>query len=304
MADDPDIGVTVVGGYLGSGKTTLVNRLLASDSGTRWAVIVNDFGDLAIDADLIDSGPGDLLSLDNGCICCSLADGLVSALDTIAAADPRPDHLVIETSGVSDPGVVAGYARLPGFALDSVVVLVDAETVIARSHDRYVGETVLSQIRAADLLVVNKVDLAGADTVARTVDWLGRISPGTPALTTTRGSVAGELLGATPRGVPRPPEGGNNAHEPRLEVFSVDEARTLRPGALESFLADLPAGVLRVKGVVAVEGVSARRTVHRVGRRVEITSGTEWGSETPRTRLVVIAEPGTVDEGYLESGLA
>ncbi len=300
MTETPGIAVTVIGGYLGSGKTTLVNRLLASRSGVRWAVIVNDFGELAIDPELIDSGPGDLLGLDNGCICCSLADGLISALDTIAGAEPRPDHLLIETSGVSDPGVVSGYARLPGFTLDSVVVLVDAETVMTKAEDRYVGDTVRAQLRSADVLIVNKADLVDDQTLSRTLEWLGRISPGVPTITTTRAAVAPELLGAPGRrssGSPTP------LGEPELDVIGIDRELPLRPGALESFLAGLPPGVLRVKGVVAVEGEPGRRIAHAVGPRFEITDGGPWGERAPHTRLVVIAEPGAVDRRALESGL-
>ncbi len=304
MADPALIGVTVVGGYLGSGKTTLVNRLLSTDSGTRWAVIVNDFGEIAVDAELISSDAGDLLSLENGCICCSLSEGLVSALDTIATAVPRPDHLVIETSGVSDPGVVAGYAHLPGYRLDSVVVLVDAETVIARSGDRYVGETVLAQIRSADLLVVNKTDLVDTSTVSATREWLAGVSPGTPTLTTSSAVVAPELLGAPSS--PKAPSGPARGHTtgPVLDSFGVDVPGELRAGVLESFLASLPSGVLRIKGVVAVEGEPRRRIVHRVGRRTELTWGPEWGGQTPRIRLAMITEPGAVDDHHLESALA
>ena len=123
--------LTVVGGYLGAGKTTLINALLADPAGERIAVLVNDFGDIDIDARLMDSGDADVMSLTNGCICCSLADGFAEALDRIRDLAGRIDRVVIEVSGVGDPRKVAQWGHVPGFTLDGVVVLVDAETVRA-----------------------------------------------------------------------------------------------------------------------------------------------------------------------------
>ena len=151
--------LTVVGGYLGAGKTTLINALLADPAGERIAVLVNDFGDIDIDARLMDSDDADVMSLTNGCICCSLADGFAEALDRIRDLAGRIDRVVIEVSGVGDPRKVAQWGHVPGFTLDGVVVLVDAETVRERSRDRYVGETVLSQLAGADLVVVTRADL-------------------------------------------------------------------------------------------------------------------------------------------------
>ncbi|RUA25291.1 MAG: hypothetical protein DSY73_02100 [Actinobacteria bacterium] len=164
--------LTVVGGYLGAGKTTLINALLADPAGERIAVLVNDFGDIDIDARLMDSDDADVMSLTNGCICCSLADGFAEALDRIRDLAGRIDRVVIEVSGVGDPRKVAQWGHVPGFTLDGVVVLVDAKTVRERSRDRYVGETVLAQLAGADLVVVTRADLLD-DTVTSEVErWL------------------------------------------------------------------------------------------------------------------------------------
>ncbi|MEL7156360.1 MAG: GTP-binding protein, partial [Actinomycetota bacterium] len=152
------IPVTVIGGYLGSGKTTLVNHLLRG-ADERIAVLVNDFGSVNIDADLIESQDGETLRLANGCICCSLAEGFAAALDTVLELDPRPDRLVLEASGVADPAAVAAYGHGPGLLLDAVVVVVDGETVRAQAADGYLAQTIDGQLRAADVLVANKLDL-------------------------------------------------------------------------------------------------------------------------------------------------
>ncbi len=170
MTQDPastDIAVTVIGGYLGAGKTTLVNHVLRT-ADARIAVLVNDFGDINIDEDLIASQDGDTISLANGCICCSLVDGFSAALATITALDPVPERLVIESSGVADPATVAAYGHGPGLALDATVVVVDAETIRKKATDVYVGDTVVGQLGSGDIIVLNKTDLVAPDEVAAT----------------------------------------------------------------------------------------------------------------------------------------
>ena len=154
------VPVTVVAGYLGAGKTTLINELLAHDHGRRLAVLVNDFGAVNIDAALIADHDGQTISLKNGCVCCSIADELGDALDRVLALEPAPDQIVIEASGVADPANVAAYGQgWPGCRLDAVVVLADAETIQAKSRDQFVGELVVRQLRRADIVMATKCDL-------------------------------------------------------------------------------------------------------------------------------------------------
>ena len=137
------IPVTVIGGYLGSGKTTLLNALLRGGHGRRLAVLVNDFGSINIDADLITAHGGDTISLANGCICCSLQDNLGTTLHSLAARSDPPDQIVIEASGVADPSRIGHYAMsLPGLHLDAVIVVADAEGIRRQARDKYVGDIV------------------------------------------------------------------------------------------------------------------------------------------------------------------
>ncbi|WP_237173756.1 CobW family GTP-binding protein [Paracandidimonas lactea] len=162
------IPLVVLGGFLGAGKTTLLNHVLTQSGGARVAVLVNDFGPINVDAALIASHDGDTLSLTNGCICCSMGSGLEDALIKVLGRTPAPDLIVIEASGVSDPGRIAQVGLSdPMLQLEAVVVMVDAAQVIEQLDDPLMGDTLARQISAASLLVLNKADLVDEDGIAR-----------------------------------------------------------------------------------------------------------------------------------------
>lgn len=191
----PPLPATVIGGWLGAGKTTLVNHLLRHAGGRRIAVLVNDFGEVSIDADLIEGAEGGVLSLAGGCMCCSWGEDLFGTLARVRARQPAPDVLLVETSGVAQPAAVARLLRLaPGLEVEGVVVLVDAETVRERAADRYVGELVRQQLAEADLLLLNKLDLVTPGQAAEAAQWLGAQVPGVRVVPAERGQVAPEVV--------------------------------------------------------------------------------------------------------------
>lgn len=283
------ISVTVIGGYLGSGKTTLVNHLL-TNAEERIAVLVNDFGDINVDLDLIESRTDDTIELSNGCICCSIVDGFAEALDRIVALEPRPARLVIETSGVADPTTVAAYGHGPGLALDAVIVMVDAETIRRAADDRYIDQTIRSQLAAAEVLVVNKADLVSADELAETERWLAEGWPDAFQLTTTNSEVAPEVLFGRPSLRQFEPGAGEHHHPERIyDTRSIGPDGPVTREWVEQLMDDLsPERTVRCKGLVQLADDERPFVLQRVGRRWTLRpSQSPWPGE-PATRLVVI----------------
>lgn len=267
---DP-IPLTVIGGYLGAGKTTLLNQLLRHPDGRRIGVIVNDFGSLAIDAELLaDAGGDDLISLPNGCVCCTVGAGLHDALEALATSAAPPDHIVIEVSGVADPAVTAAWATVPPFEPAGVIVLVDATSVQQRSQDRYVGAEVIRQIAGADLVVVTKPDACDERQLFDVERWLESTSGGAPSIRVVDGRVPSEvILGVRSSGrvLRHPTEAHHDSH---YESWSWASTKPVERSALDDFLATLSPEMLRVKGRLELDDGSWV-LVQVVGRRIDVT---------------------------------
>ncbi len=285
----PSIPVTVLGGYLGAGKTTLLNHILRSTN-ERIVVIVNDFGSINIDESLIVAADSDKITLANGCICCSLVDGLASALEQVRALDPTPDRLVIEASGVSNPSSIAAYAHGRGLHLDGIVVVVDAETIRTRSNDRYVGDTVRRQIVAADLLILNKTDLITPTDLADLRTWLASLGgAGRAMINAVQGQVPFDaLLGAGSfssddvrccDGLNEPASGTGNP-ENLFVSWSISTEQPFNQKRLHTVLSSWSPEVVRVKGIIRVAAdpgqPDQRVIVHRVGSRLSFTLDGVW----------------------------
>lgn len=262
--------VTVVGGYLGAGKTTLVNSLLRQADGRRLAVMVNEFGALPIDASLVEAVDDRIVSLTGGCVCCSYGEDLVSSLVMLAALEPRPDHVLLEASGVAFPGAIAGtVGLLQDFALDGAVVLADAETVRGRAGDRYLGSTVRRQLAEADLILLNKCDLAG--DAAAVEAWLGETTPGARVVRTVRsGAPIDIVLGAWTGRAALPAAGGPFDHTDGYATAMLDPPEGAEPEALARILADPAHGLLRAKGFMRRPG-AGMAAIQTVGNRWTIT---------------------------------
>ena len=303
------VPVTVVAGYLGAGKTTMINELLAHNHGRRLAVLVNDFGAVNIDAALIAGHDGQTISLKNGCVCCSIADELGDALDRVLALDPAADQIVIEASGVADPANVAAYGQgWPGCRLDAVVVLADAETVQARSRDQFVGELVVRQLRRADIVMATKCDLVTEAGLAAVMDWLTETAAGAPILTRRAGQLEPELLLETAQPTARPgrqrSHAGNGPGEPAFDSAVVEVDGTLDRDRVEAALQDWPDSVLRVKGILRFNGAAGGlHIVQRVGRRWSIEPAPNGFTPDHTGKLVVIGLPGTLYHRDLTASL-
>lgn len=281
MEGPAPIPITVIGGYLGAGKTTLVNRLLAETSGRRIGVVVNDFGELGVDARLLRAategvGGGDVpvVNLANGCVCCTLGDDLRETVETLRSVEPRLDHIVIEASGVADPATAAAWGTVPGFAPGGVIVLAAADSVVRSAGDRYVGPEVLRQLAGADLVLVTKTDIVNEGQLADVLRWLGSVSDA-PVRVAPHGAIDPDVV-LGPIGTRVTPSAGDlgGSHDDRYRRWATHTGTTTDAG-LREFLARLPDGVLRAKGEVAVAeecGTVAGRRVNVVGRTVLVTS--------------------------------
>ena len=276
------IPFTVIGGFLGAGKTTLLNRLLAGGTGRRFAVLVNDFGALDIDGALIAAHGGDTISLANGCLCCTIGDSLVTTLLALLERPERFDHIVVEASGVADPGRIADIAVIePRLMRDGVIVVVDAAEVRMRAADRRVGDTVTRQLAAADLLLLNKLDLAQDLPTLR--HWLSTHSSA-PILEAARAEVPIDLLfGLDRHGAP----GGSDTAN-AFKSWSYEWPEPVARSVLLAMLRDAPAGVLRAKGILRfADTVDRRSVVHMVGRRIDVDEQGPW-IEGQASRLVLL----------------
>ena len=234
------IPLTIVAGYLGADKTTLVNALLAGDHGRRLAVLVNDFDAVNIDEALIERHDSDTIALSNGCVCCSIREALGDALDAVLALDLRPDNIVIEASGVANPKKIAYYGQgWPGLRLGAVVTLVDATAIRERADDKFVGRLVLDQMAAADFIVLTKTDLideGGRRAVRR---WLETTITAARILEAEHGRVPVPALldtGGRKRPIPRR-EDGENHERAFTTTYASGEGRLVRrPMIFESLI--------------------------------------------------------------------
>ncbi len=303
--------LTVIGGFLGAGKTTLLNHWLSHAGGRRLAVLVNDFGALNIDAGLIASTAGEAIALSNGCVCCQIGDDLSAALVRVLDAAESFDAVVIEASGVSDPWRIAQMGRAdPGLALDGVVVVLDAEAAESQWRDPLLTDTVERQLKAADLIVVNKIDRV-ADRAALHA-WIERVAGRVPRVEATQARVPLAMLGGV--AMPRPEAAhvhdaqcGHRHDDPHhgtlFDTWSCRPGRVFDPGALRQWLRETPPGLLRLKGVLrtAEAGGAGWSELQFAGRQ-----GALRRAEVPGqgAALVAIGLSGQLPTGALDAFFA
>ncbi|MGL3805454.1 CobW family GTP-binding protein [Paeniglutamicibacter sp. R2-26] len=308
--------LSIIGGYLGSGKSTMVNRLLAGALPGRTAVVVNDFGSVNIDADLVAAADGDTIELSNGCICCQLGDDVSR---TMAALAEREDleHVICEVSGVGDPGELAAWRSYPGFTPGPVVVCADATAIVRRLRDEYVADTVRRQLESAGIVVLTKTDLASPAETAGALEACWAAAPQAlvieqdpldPAATAARVFAAGAPASpwACAAGTPAP---AGNLADPRMvshteahATCTVDFDGPLPVGALARVLEGHADQLVRAKGIVQDAGARWQEVQLAAGR-VEVRERAPGAPEPAGARLVLIAA-GALREEHLEAARA
>lgn len=336
------IPATVVTGFLGAGKTTLIRNLITNAKGRRIALIVNEFGEVGIDGDLLkscgapDCTEDDIVELANGCLCCTVADDFLPTLQKLLDRPNPPTHIVIETSGLALPKPLVQAFAWPGIrnrtTVDGVVTVVDAaavaegrfaddEEALAEQrladpnldHDNPLEELFEDQLGCADLVLLNKTDLLDEGALANVRTEIGmHLRSGVKAIAIIQGEIAAEILlglhaAAEDDIATRKSHHDNEEDHDHEDFFSfaltLPEQRS--PDVLLERLLPVIAehDILRVKGFVAVAGKTMRLVLQGVGARLSHYYDRDWaGDETRATRLVVIGRAG-LDEAAIRAAL-
>jgi len=289
--------ILLVTGFLGAGKTTVVNHLLAHAEGRRIAAVVNDFGSINIDAELITGASDGVVSLSNGCICCSLEGDLLRTLAALLRRDPRPEFIVIETSGVADPSDIVRNLMDPVIfreaPLETVLCVVDAAAPVASLDDPLLR----SQLRTAGVVALSKPDLADAAGLAWLRDAVRALRPGAVVVEALQGALPAALLFATePDCAPVPRDVGRRL--PAAERFETLSWTSDRPVSLRRFQAAigrLAPRLARAKGFFeAVERPGRQLVFQLAGGRATLASSGVPAAGAKRARIVFITEVGAL----------
>ncbi len=339
MSNLEKLPVTVITGFLGSGKTTLVKHLMQNPQGKRLAVVVNEFGDVGVDGDILkscaipDCPAENIMELANGCICCTVADDFIPTIEALMALEPRPEHILIETSGLALPKPLLKAFDWPDIrskiTVDGVIALADAEAVAAGrfapnveavdaqrladdsiDHETPLSEVFEDQISCADIILLTKPDLAGPEGVAKAKEVIAAEAPRPlPVVEVAEGVVdvrvvLGLEAAAEDDMDARPSHhDGHHDHEhDDFESIIVELPEQTDPADLVAKIERLATelNILRVKGYAAVQGKPMRLLVQAVGARVRHQYDRPWQpGEDRRSRLVVIAEHDDIKEAAI-----
>ena len=342
MTDLTKIPVTVITGFLGAGKTTLIRHLMQNPQGKRLAILVNEFGTVGVDGDILKSCADDncpvenIVELANGCICCTVADDFIPTIEALMAMPVRPDHILIETSGLALPKPLLKAFDWPAIrskiTVDGVIALADAEAVAAGrfapdvaavdaqraadpslDHETPLSEVFEDQILCADLVLLSKADLAGEAGLQTARDIItAEMTRPVPMLSMTEGVIDPRVIlglnaAAEDDLAARPSHhDGHDDHEhDDFDTIVVDLPEVSDPEALAAAIQRLAdeQHILRVKGHIAVAGKPMRMLVQAVGARVRMQYDRPWGSQPRRSQLVVIAEHHDIDEAAIRKVL-
>jgi cobalamin biosynthesis protein CobW len=336
------IPVTVVTGFLGSGKTTLIRHLMANANGRKLAVLVNEFGSEGVDGAILKSCADvncpeeNIVELANGCICCTVADDFIPTIEQLLSRSVKPDHILIETSGLALPKPLLKAFDWPEIrsriTVDGVIALADAEAVAAGrfapdpvaveaqraadenlDHETPLSEVFEDQICCADIVLLTKADLAGAGGLEAARAAIAAEMPRTvPMLPVTDGEIDPRVIlgleAAAENDLAARPSHHDGEDEHEHDDFAsvvIDLPEVSDIDALVASVQRLARehNVLRAKGYLAVRGKPMRLLLQSVGERVRHQFDRPWGAEPRRSKLVVIGEQGDIDERMIRAGL-
>ena len=338
------IPATVITGFLGAGKTTMIRNLLSNAGGKKIALIINEFGDLGVDGEVL-KGCGaenctedDIIELNNGCICCTVADDFIPTMEKLLERENRPDHIVIETSGLALPQPLVAAFNWPGIktrvTVDGVVTVVDSAAVAAGrfaddhdaidvqraedeglDHESPLEELFEDQLTAADLVILNKADLLDAAGLEAVREAVSNATARKPKMVVSRGGdvPASVLLGLgvgteddienrkSHHELEHEGEGHDHDHD-EFESFVVEYGPVADPAAFADALKGIieTHDILRLKGFADVPGKPMRLVIQAVGNRIETYFDRPWKSdETRATKLVVIGLHDEMDDAAI-----
>ena len=342
MSDLTKIPVTVITGFLGAGKTTLIRHLMQNPQGKRLAVLVNEFGTVGVDGDILKSCADEscpvenIVELANGCICCTVADDFIPTIEALMALPQRPDHILIETSGLALPKPLLKAFDWPAIrsriTVDGVIALADAEAVAAGrfapdeaaveaqraaddslDHETPLSEVFEDQIACADIVLLSKADLAGEAGLAAAREIILAEAPRViPILPMTEGVIDPRVIlglnaAAEDDLAARPShhDGADDHEHDDFDSVVIDLPEQDSVEALVTAITRLAEeqDILRVKGYVAITGKPMRLLVQAVGSRIRTQFDRPWGTEARASRLVVIAEHHDVDPAAIRAVL-
>lgn len=298
VAVQPDaVPVTVVTGFLGAGKTTLVNRWLADHARGDVAVIVNELGTIGIDGALLQARVKTLVEIAGGCVCCSTQAELARALDELASSPSPPKRILIETSGAASPAgilrVLCASERSNALSLDGVVTVVDA----SRVNELVAHDLAIEQIGYADIIVLSRADVCDADQQAHAIDTIALHNGAALAVSASRGDTSVATLDslldlrradfAPARARSGMMRRADHVYESIALVHDGEIDGERFAHFMESELARFAGRLLRTKGILAVDGIAERMIVQGVADLAEVTFGEPW-AEAPRTSRFVI----------------